>query len=192
LKKIKKIGWSYESYSFILLLLLQIGTKSTSCFVCQRSFSRIHNMRQHEWIARGRNHPYIQITETYLRITETPPPMTTMMRNSLTSDGMFKFLHPFTMIVAGPTMSGEIHLDQRIIYKFPTSRRYNNSDWVKHFFFKFASIVDKKKIVYRSSALSTGRYYFYLLFYSSIFCLFFINTCKLYFDKKDNSIIQNV
>ena len=124
----------YKRLIFEASLILGLTTmKSTSCLVCQKKFTRPDNLKRHMRIAHGTNQPYPQNAGVLPQtnppppplwkssgiegtppppppprkssgIEETPPPPT---RKSSGNVETFKFVHPFTMIVAGPTMSGK-------------------------------------------------------------------------------------
>lgn len=50
--------------------------KPTSCFICQREFSRPDNLRRHLRTAHGSSEPYPQMSEPYPQITEPYPQIT--------------------------------------------------------------------------------------------------------------------
>ena len=89
--------------------------KSTSCSVCRKGFTRPDNLSRHMRNAHGSSQPYPQSTRPPPPPSPPPPPPPPDFINSpeknMVQEGMmddkFQFVHPFTMIVSGPTMSGK-------------------------------------------------------------------------------------
>ncbi|MES9883688.1 MAG: C2H2-type zinc finger protein [Sedimenticola sp.] len=94
---------------------------SNTCSDCDQGFSRKDAMLRHKRNKHYKDHP---ITDGYevseegppqQTLSTPPPPPTPLQREQPVSNNEFKFRHPFTMIVSGPTSSGKSFLVKRIL-----------------------------------------------------------------------------